>query len=248
MISKIYLSPSNQTGNMYAGNITNECDNCNRIADAAKKALERCGFTVKKAPKGQEMSTSIAESNEWGADLHIPIHTNAFDTHASGTVVFVYSTAAENMKYAMPIYNAVQAAAPGTTNYGVRTYPELSELCNTNAIAVYVEVDFHDNPKIAPWLVKNTEAAGEAIAVGVCNACGRTYKPKTPVTHVSLDELTESDYAEIERAIFRAYEKKAKEYISRGCNEIPKTDYAGLSDAGYSPLAISYFIKKLGGG
>ena len=101
MSKKIYLSPSNQDRNTYAYGNTNECEQCNRIADAVKTALERCGFTVKKAPKGQEMSTSIAESNAWGADLHMPIHTNAGG--GSGTMCMVYSKAAENMKYANPI-------------------------------------------------------------------------------------------------------------------------------------------------
>ena len=59
MSKKIYISPSNQNGNMYAYGNTNEMEQCNRIADAAKSALERCGFTVKKAAKGQAMSTSI---------------------------------------------------------------------------------------------------------------------------------------------------------------------------------------------
>lgn len=173
---KIYLSPSNQDGNLYAYGNTNEMEQCNRIADAAKVALERCGFTVKKAPKGQAMRTSIKESNDWGADLHIPIHTNAFNGKASGTVVFIYKSAAENMKYANPIYQAVQAACPGTTDYGVQENPGLAELNGTNATAVYVEADFHDNPTIARWLVENPNAVGEAIAKGVCTATGTTYK------------------------------------------------------------------------
>lgn len=173
---KIYLSPSNQDGNLYAYGNTNEMDQCNRIADAAKTALERCGFIVKKAPKGQAMKTSIAESNNWGADLHIPIHTNAFNGKASGTIVFVYRSTAENMKYANPIYQAVQAACPGTTDYGVQENPGLAELNGTNATAVYVEADFHDNPTIARWLVENPNAVGEAIAKGVCTATGTTYK------------------------------------------------------------------------
>ena len=53
MPKKIYLSPSNQDGNTYAYGNTNECEQCNRIADAAKTALERCGLTVKKAPAVQ---------------------------------------------------------------------------------------------------------------------------------------------------------------------------------------------------
>ena len=175
MSKKIYLSPSNQDGNLYAYGNTNECDQCNRMADAAKVALERCGFTVKKAPKGQEMATSIAESNAWGADLHIPIHTNAGG--GAGTVVFVYEQSEENLKPARAIYQEVQAVTPGQTLYGVRTLSQLAELNSTNAIAVYLEVDFHDNREIAKWLIENPKTVGEAIAKGVCDAYGVKYTP-----------------------------------------------------------------------
>ena len=175
MSKKIYLSPSNQDGNRYAYGNTNECDQCNRIADAAKIALERCGFSVRKAPKGQDMEVSIRESNSWGADLHIPIHTNAGG--GDGTVVFIYEQTAENTKMASPIYNAVQAVTPGKTNYGVRTLSQLAELNGTNAVAVYVEVDFHDNREIAKWLIENPKTVGEAIAKGVCDAYGVKYTP-----------------------------------------------------------------------
>ena len=175
MSKKIYLSPSNQDGNRYAYGNTNECDQCNRIADAAKIALERCGFTVKKAPKGQEMRKSIEESNSWGADLHIPIHTNAGG--GNGTVVFVYAKYTANMKMATPIYNAVQAITPGKVDYGVRENPGLAELNSTAAIAVYVEGDFHDVASIAKWLIENPKAVGEAIAQGVCEGYGVKYTP-----------------------------------------------------------------------
>ena len=172
-MNKIYLSPSNQDGNMYAYGNTNECEQCNRIAECAKKALQRCGFEVKKAPKGQNMYTSINESNSWGADLHIPIHTNAGG--GNGTVVFVYSKASSNMKYANPIYKQVQNVSLGTIDYGVREYPDLAELNSTNAIAVYIEVDFHDKANIAKWIIENVETIGEAIAKGVCDGYNIKY-------------------------------------------------------------------------
>lgn len=177
MSKKIYLSPSNQDGNLYAYGNTNEMEQCNRIADATKKALERCGFTVKKATKGQAMRTSINESNSWGADLHIPIHTNAGG--GNGTIVFVYKASDTNMRFAKPIYTAVQAVTPGKIDYGVREYPDLAELNSTNAVAVYIEVDFHDNKEIAKWLVNNPSTVGEAIAKGVCKAYGVKYKEPT---------------------------------------------------------------------
>lgn len=174
MSKKIYLSPSNQDGNMYAYGNTNEMEQCNRIADATKKALERCGFTVKKAPKGQAMKATINESNAWRPDLHMCIHTNAGG--GAGTMCMVYSGAAENMKYAKPIYEAVQAVTPGKTDYGVKVQPQWAELNATNAIAVYTEVDFHDNKSIAKWLIENPSTVGEAFAKGVCKAFGVTYK------------------------------------------------------------------------
>lgn len=206
MSKKIYLSPSNQDGNLYAYGNTNEMEQCNRIADAAKVALERCGFTVKKAPKGQAMRTSINESNTWGADLHIPIHTNAYDGKASGTVVFVYNTNSKNTKLANPIYKAVQAAAPGTTDYGVRVNSGLAELNSTNAISVYIEVDFHDNPTIAKWLVNNPTAVGEAIAKGVCEGYGVTYK--APATNNVIYRVQVGAYSS--KANAEAFLKKVK--------------------------------------
>ena len=178
MAKKIYLSPSNQNGNLYKGQGTNEMEQCNRIAEAAEKHLKRNGFEVKRAPKGQDMWDSIKESNEWGADLHIPIHTNAGG--GEGTVVFVYSKGAANMKYATPIYNAVQAVSPGKTDYGVREYAELAELNGTSATAVYIECEFHDNATLAKWIIDHVDELGEAIVKGVCKADGKTYKAEQP--------------------------------------------------------------------
>lgn len=44
MAKKIYISPSDQTGNRYAVGNTNEAEQCRKIASALVDALERCGF------------------------------------------------------------------------------------------------------------------------------------------------------------------------------------------------------------
>lgn len=169
MAKKIYLSPSNQDGNTYAVGNTNEMVQCNKIAEAAKKALERNGFSVKKAPEGQAMKTSVAQSNEWGADLHIPIHTNAFNgSYTGGTMVMIYNSAAENTKAATTILKAVAPITPGD-DYSIQTRPELYELSATTAVAVYLESEFHDTAEGAQWIISNTVKLGEAIAKGVCN-------------------------------------------------------------------------------
>ena len=175
---KIYLSPSAQPANNYAAGDTNEQVQCNRIAEAAKSALERCGFAVRKAPEGQGYKDSVAESNAWGADLHIPIHTNAGG--GAGTVVFVHGGTAKQMQYAKPIYDEVQTASPGTTDYGVRVNSGLYELGYTTATAVYIECEFHDRADLAAWIIEHTTELGEAIARGVCIGAGVPYIAPEP--------------------------------------------------------------------
>ena len=175
---KIYISPSAQPANNYAAGDTNEQVQCNRIAEAAKSALERCGFAVRKAPEGQGYKDSVAESNAWGADLHIPIHTNAGG--GAGTVVFVHGGTAKQMQYAKPIYDEVQATSPGTTDYGVRVNSGLYELGYTTATAVYIECEFHDRADLAAWIIEHTTELGEAIARGVCIGAGVTYIAPEP--------------------------------------------------------------------
>lgn len=170
---KVYLSPSMQPANIYAAGNTNEQVQCNRIAEAAKTALERCGFTVKKAPEGQSMQQNVSDSNAWGAQLHVPIHTNAGG--GAGTVVFVHGGTAAQMKYAAPIYEEVQAISPGTTDYGVRVNSGLYELGYTTATAVYVECEFHDRADLATWIIGHTAELGEAIARGICRGAGVRY-------------------------------------------------------------------------
>lgn len=176
MEKKIYLSPSNQNGNTYAAGGTNEMEQCNRIAAAAETALKRCGFSVKRAPKGQNMTVSINESNAWGADLHVPIHTNAGG--GKGPEVFVHSAAAANMKIAKPVFEELTKACYSKVGRYIGTYRyggTLAELQNTNAIAVYCECEFHDNAAIAKWIINNVSAIGEAICKGICTGFGVKY-------------------------------------------------------------------------
>ena len=93
MSRKIYLSPSNQNANVYKVGNTNEMVQCNRIAESAKYHLERHGFEVKKAPQGQNMWTSINESNSWGANLHVPKHIelhHMFYRHQCILIIFFF--------------------------------------------------------------------------------------------------------------------------------------------------------------
>ena len=168
MSKKIYLSPSMQVNNMYAYGGTNEMEQCNIIANHCANFLRKYGFDVKVAPKGQSMQKSIQESNSWNPDLHVPIHTNALNGTANGTLVMIYSNDKKNLEPAECIYKHVFNATPGTTKRSIQVRQDLAELKSTKAISVYVECEFHDNLAIAKWIIENTQIIGEAIAKGIC--------------------------------------------------------------------------------
>lgn len=172
MAKKIYLSPSMQSHNMYAYGGTTEMEQCNKIAEHCCNYLRAHGFDVKVAPKGQSMQKSIQESNAWSPDLHIPIHTNAFNGSADGTLVMIYSNDKNNLQPAQCIYKHVFDVTPGTTKRAIQARPDLAELRDTKGTAVYVECEFHDNLAIAKWIIENTKTIGDAIAKGVCEYYG----------------------------------------------------------------------------
>ena len=169
---KIYLSPSAQPHNAYAVGNTTEQVQCNRIATAAKKALERNGYVVKKAPEGQSYVKNVAESNAWGADIHMPIHTNA-GGNKKGTLGLCYRGCVNN-KYMQAVYKAVAECTPWS-DLGIGVKNDLYEINQTKMMCVYIECAFHDKVDSAQWIIDNVEKLGEAIAKGFCAADGKKY-------------------------------------------------------------------------
>lgn len=175
MAIKIYLSPSDQYANKYAAGNTTEEKQCERIADACAVALKRCGFEVKNN-KTSSMSARIAESNKWGADLHVPIHTNAYNKKTAGTRLFCWSKTGAGYKACKAIFDKLAPLTPGTSE-NITERKDLAELRDTSAVCAYVEADFHDVASVAEWIIKNVEAIGEAICEGICAYFGVKYIP-----------------------------------------------------------------------
>ncbi|HIU50222.1 MAG TPA: N-acetylmuramoyl-L-alanine amidase [Candidatus Limousia pullorum] len=170
---KIYLSPSNQDANIYAIGNTNEMIQCNIIAEAVEEYLLEHGFNVKRAPMNQDMYVTIDESNYWGADLHVPIHTNAFDgSLTGGTLIMIYNFAdTENVKAARNILDSLAPITPGS-DYPLKQRKDLHELSDIEAMSVYVECEHHDTVEGASFIINNTDKIAEAIAKGICSYYG----------------------------------------------------------------------------
>ena len=174
-MAKVFLSPSNQYDNVYAYGNTTEGVQCGKIADACKIALERSGVDVM-LMHDESMQTKCAESNKFGADLHVPIHTNAFNGKVMGTRMFCYSAGGKGMAACKAIFARVAPLSPGTSE-NIQVNPKLYEVRVPKAPTAYLECEFHDTVEGAKWLVENAATIGEAIAHGICDYLGVTYKP-----------------------------------------------------------------------
>lgn len=176
-MAKIYLSPSSQHENPYAYGGTNEAAQCMKIALAASVALKRSGFEV--SVGGGTMYTRVPESNRWGADLHVAIHTNAANGKTTGTRCYAWKTGGDGFHAAQAIFNVLAPITPGVSE-GVFEQRGWYEIKNTKAPCAYVECEFHDVPETAKWIVEHTKEIGDAIANGICNFYGVAFVPETP--------------------------------------------------------------------
>lgn len=173
MAYKIFLSPSNQTDNSYAYGNTTEAIQCGRIAEHCKKALIRCGFDVKLVHM-ESMYDKVPIADNWGADLYVPIHTNAFNGKVGGVRIFYYNEESKGYAAAKHIYNNLKSLTPGTSD-NITPNPDLYEVKYPDAPTVYVEAEFHDVPEYAKWIIEHVEEIGEAICKGICEYYGVKY-------------------------------------------------------------------------
>ena len=187
-MAKVFLSPSNQYDNVYAYGNTTEGVQCGKIADACKIALERSGVDVM-LMHDEDMQTKCAESNKFGADLHVPIHTNAFNGKVMGTRMFCYSAGGKGMEACKAIYSRLAPITPGDSE-NIQVNADYYEVRVPAAPTAYIECEFHDTVEGAKWIVENTVLIGETIARGICDYFGVKFveKPK-PVEPEKKDVL-----------------------------------------------------------
>ena len=173
MSKRIYLSPSSQPDNMYAVGNTNEQEQCRKIAAALKEELDRCGFWCYAGLSGT-MYTRAAESDKFGVDVHISIHTNAFDGIVAGLRIMVNQLGGVAEAISKCVMNRLAPITPGESD-GISAQPQLYEIKATDAPCVYIEVGFHDNRKEAQWIIDHTREIAVAICQGLCDYYGVEY-------------------------------------------------------------------------
>lgn len=179
MSRKIYISPSNQVGNTYATGNTNEKEQCHKIAKACVDALVENGFQVM-CTYNDDMYKRVEESNAFGADIHIAIHTNATAKHnvTGGSQVLLYSISGEREKAGNAVLSRLSPITPGKSAERLVLKPDFYEVRATKGMALYCECEFHDTQLGSDFIINNTDRIGEAIAYGICDYYGVVPKNK----------------------------------------------------------------------
>ncbi len=191
MSRKIYISPSNQVGNLYATGNTNEKVQCHKIAKACVSYLEKAGFNIM-CTYNLDMYERVKESNAFGANMHIAVHTNATAKHnvTGGTQILLYKLSGENKKAGQAVLNRLAPVTPGKSAERLIEKPDFYECKAATGLTVYCECEFHDTKEGSDFIIKNTTQIGEAIAKGICDYYGVKLPEEDKKTNASANAKT----------------------------------------------------------
>lgn len=216
MSKKIYISPSNQGYNTYATGGTNEKEQCHKIAKACVEYLEKKGFIVK-CTYNDDMYARVRESNLFGADLHIAIHTNATVKHniTGGTQILLYNLSGERKKVGQAVLNRLAPLTPGKSAERLIEKPGFYEINSAKGMTVYVEAEFHDTKAGSDFIRKNTKKIGEAIAKGICDYYGVSTEEKKNETEKENNASSKDETLySVQVGAFRS-KKNAESYVKK---------------------------------
>ena len=214
----IYLSPSSHGTGANKG-ITKGCyeDGHTRpIAEVTAKHLEYNGFEAVIAKKGSTLAQRCAESDRIGADLHLPIHTNACaDEDVRYLMMMFYDDTAEYQKLFDAMDDFIEAVYPGHKDAVFAVRKDLIEINTPKAKTMYLELGFHTN-KTDSKFMHDEETVGKALAKGICKIYGVKFKdytkeekpPKKPAEKekvVEEDGLWGVDTTKVTQRFFKTY-------------------------------------------
>lgn len=101
------------------------------------------------------LSQNVANSNSWGADMHVPLHTNARGEQCTNTNNDVHGTEGlyhqnNDRTCATTLKNQVGQVSPGNNDV-IIFRDNLGEL-ETNAVTCYLEAEYHTWNRGVNWI------------------------------------------------------------------------------------------------
>lgn len=174
---KVYLSPSNQTGNLGVKSVgfTNEEKEMNDLSNYIEKRLKENNVKVYRNNPNGNINLWVADSRYYGADLHIAIHSNASTDHTSkGVETWINEQTSNTYSLANMIQsdllNIYYDKENG--NRGVKYSNGALGETRMPKFGILVEVAHHDYEEDAKWIMDNKALIGNTIADSILKYFG----------------------------------------------------------------------------
>lgn len=169
---KVFINPGHDI-NLDSGAVnpvygTRECDIARDAGKMLAQYLETAGCEVRTL-QDDDLGLVCSESNNWGADIFVSLHCNAFNTVARGTETLYKSFNGKRLANDIQgqIINSIN-----TVDRGIKKRDDLWVLNGTNATAVLVEMAFIDNEYDHSLLMNDLDTIVRAVARGITDYMG----------------------------------------------------------------------------
>lgn len=167
---KVYINPSVQIANLYTNNLGTEAEHMNDIAYLMKKELSTiehidlmCNLDY------LSLSKSVAQSNSFGADIHLALHSNA----GGGKGSEIFTTTSH--QFASWIYDDFNTIG-NFNKRGVKDGSKLYEVRNSKAKdKALLEMLFHDNLNEAKFIVNNKQKIADTLVDSILEYIDKFY-------------------------------------------------------------------------
>ena len=174
---KVYLSPSNQTGNLGVKSVgfSNEEKEMNDLSNYIEKRLKDYNIKVYRNNPNGNINLWVADSRYYGADLHIAIHSNASTNHTSkGIETWINDQTSDTYSLANMIQSDLMNIYydKENGNRGVKYSNGALGETRMPKFGILVEVAHHDYLEDAKWIMHNKELIGNTIADSILKYFG----------------------------------------------------------------------------
>lgn len=169
----VYISPSNQHGNLGVSSVgyTNEMDEMNDLSDYIVERLKAHGVKVYRNNPSGNINLWLRDSNYYGVDLHLAIHSNASTSHDNyGIETWIHSEGSNTFSLGNVIQDNLASIYPykERKNYdrGVKYANGALGEVNDNYLpfGILIEVAHHDDKQDAEWIMQNKKLIAYNIA------------------------------------------------------------------------------------
>lgn len=169
---KVFINPGHDidldSGAVNPIHGTRECDIARNAGKLLARYLDTAGCEVRTL-QDDDLGLICSESNNWGADIFVSLHCNAFNTVARGTETLYKSF--NGQRLANDIQSQIIRSID-TVDRGVKKRDDLWVLNGTDAVAVLVEMAFIDNEYDHSLLMNDLDTIVRAIARGITDYAG----------------------------------------------------------------------------